>query len=104
MFLLSLHNYDFKWTIFKFTWQWEQQGNKFHHLCLNLGVVSSAPNLIPFFEVSGQLGIIVKKFGGVQNLFVHNFSIFWPYLMITSSWQICNLGWLRTKSAELVVL
>ena len=39
--LLSLHSYDVKWPNFKFTWQQERQGDKFYHLCLNSGAVSS---------------------------------------------------------------
>ena len=34
--LPSLHNYDVKWPIFKFTWELERQADKFYHLCLNL--------------------------------------------------------------------
>ena len=34
--LLSLHNYHMKWPNFKFTLEW--QGDKFYHLCLNLGM------------------------------------------------------------------
>jgi len=39
--LLSLHNYDVKWPNLKFTWERERQGDKFYHLCLNSGAVSS---------------------------------------------------------------
>ena len=38
--LKSLHNYDaVKWPDFKFTWEREGQGDKFHHHCLNSGMV-----------------------------------------------------------------
>ena len=39
--LLSLYNYDMKWPNFKFTWEWERQGDKFYHLFQNLGAVPS---------------------------------------------------------------
>ena len=39
--LQSLYNYDMKWPNFKFTWEWERQGDKFYHLCQNLGAVPS---------------------------------------------------------------
>ena len=39
--LRSLHNYDVKWPNFKFTWEREQQGDKFYHLCQNSGAVPS---------------------------------------------------------------
>ena len=35
--LPSLHNYNVKWTNFKFFWGRERQGDKFYHLCLNSG-------------------------------------------------------------------
>ena len=49
--LLSLHNYDVKWPNLKFTWEREQQGDKFYHLSLNSGAVPSLqpPTEIPFF-------------------------------------------------------
>ena len=37
--LLSLHN-DVKWPNFKFTWEWERQGDKSYHLS-ELGRVRS---------------------------------------------------------------
>ena len=37
--LPSLHNYDMKWPNFKFTWEREQQADKFYYFCLNLGAV-----------------------------------------------------------------
>ena len=41
--LQSLHNYDVKWPDFKFTRERERelQGDKFFHLCQNLGAVPS---------------------------------------------------------------
>ena len=41
--LQSLHNYDMKWPDFKFTREQERelQGDKFFHLCQNLGAVPS---------------------------------------------------------------
>ena len=39
--LHSLHNYDVKWPNFKFTWEREQQGDKFYHLCPNLSAFPS---------------------------------------------------------------
>ena len=39
--LPSQHNYDVKWTNFKFTWGRERPGDKFYHLCLNSGAVHS---------------------------------------------------------------
>ena len=36
--LLSMQNYHMKWPNFKFTLEWEQQGDKFYHLCLNSGM------------------------------------------------------------------
>ena len=39
--LPSLHNYDVKWPNFTFIWGRERQGDKFYHICLNLGAVLS---------------------------------------------------------------
>ena len=35
---LVSNDYDVKWPNFKFFWGWERQGDKFYHLCLNLGM------------------------------------------------------------------
>ena len=37
--LLSLHNYDVKWSNFNFTWERERQGDLFYYLCPNSGAV-----------------------------------------------------------------
>ena len=56
--LLSLHNYDVKWPNFKFTWERERQGDKFCHLCLHSGAVSSLQlqPKFPSFKWQGELG------------------------------------------------
>ena len=56
--LLSLHNNDVTWPHFKFTWERERRGDKFYHLCLNLG---AAPTLqlqpkFPSFKLQGEFG------------------------------------------------
>ena len=39
--LLSLHNYDVKWSNFIFTWERERQSDLFYYLCPNSGAVPS---------------------------------------------------------------
>ena len=39
--LPSLHNYDVKWSNFKFAWERERQADKFYHLCEQLSAVPS---------------------------------------------------------------
>ena len=49
--LSSLHNDGMKWPNFKFSWERERQGDKFHHLCLNSGAFPSL-QLQPKFSSS----------------------------------------------------
>ena len=41
IFLPSLYDYEVKWQHFKFFWRRERQGDKYYHLCLNLGAAPS---------------------------------------------------------------
>ena len=66
--LPSLHSYDVKCPNFKFTWEKERQGDKFYHLCPNL---SAFP---PLLFVTGQTGIIAKKFKMMRSFFQRRFS------------------------------
>ena len=52
--LQSLYNYDMKWPNFKFTWEWERQGDKFYHLCKNLGAVPSLQLQTKFHSLSNR--------------------------------------------------
>ena len=46
----SLHNDGMKWPNFKFSWERERQGDKFHHLCLNSGAFLSLQLQPKFFS------------------------------------------------------
>ena len=52
--LQSLYNYDMKWPNFKFTWERERQGDKFYHLCQNLGAVPSLQLQTKFPSLSNR--------------------------------------------------
>ena len=69
--LLSLDNYDLKWSNFKFTWERKRQDDKFYDLCLNSGAVPSLQlqPKFPSFSTAGRIGIIAKKFKRMRSLF-----------------------------------